>query len=394
MMANNTLETVAFALTCYFVADRFVRAAAMAWYFGRSGPALPAELPKVSLIQPITRGVAGLSKNLEARAAQTYPNIEHILVCDEQDAFTLEAVRAYLDAHPALDAKLLLAPPDEGGIAFKTTKIKLATACATGKILCFIDDDIRPWPNNIADLVAHLGLPSIGVVFGLARAISFNGFWSALMSGFVNAYALPSYVPNSLVVKPFTVTGHIFALTRATFERVGGFEKMEDRIDDDHEIARRTTALGLGCMQTRVIYDVGNDMPDRKAFNNQMKRWFVIPRQTLFPHMSAWQHCSTTALNLMNFMPPVVLLMAVFGASAYALSCFAVMFAAYALVHFWMSVQYLKLGHVATQLYTLFIVMILVPFQIIAALLSRDTFQWRGQTFTMRNGKVVRSHQS
>jgi ceramide glucosyltransferase len=46
-------------------------------------------------------------------------------------------------------------------------------------------------------LIPFLYQPQVGAVFGLACYTNWRALWSSLMSGFVNANALLSYIPIS-----------------------------------------------------------------------------------------------------------------------------------------------------------------------------------------------------
>ena len=116
------------------------------------------------------------------------------------------------------------------------------------------------------------------------------------MSLFVNANALLSYLPLTYLTEPFTVTGHCFALRHATLTAIGGFGDDPDRIDDDHELARRVRAHGLRIMQTPLLYDVTNLLDSFSAYRVQMRRWFIFPRQAMLPYLRPRGACAAERL--------------------------------------------------------------------------------------------------
>ncbi|MBC7809241.1 MAG: glycosyltransferase, partial [Akkermansiaceae bacterium] len=253
----------------------------VAWFFARPRPPLPVGvLPAVALIQPVTRGATELRANLAARATLNYPgNVRHLVVCDVGDFDSQAVCRAALPA-----AEIILALPDLPNVPLATKVAKMAAGVARvgsgTDVICFVDDDIALPPDALTVLVAPLyaEVPA-GATFGLACQRSWGTPWESLMSGFVNANALTGYVPLVFFTPPYTVTGHVFALRRAVFERTGGMSGLEKRFDDDHEIARRVRALGLPLVQTPLVYGVANALGSLAAYRTQMRRWFVMPRQ-------------------------------------------------------------------------------------------------------------------
>ncbi|MBF6589345.1 MAG: glycosyltransferase, partial [Ktedonobacterales bacterium] len=218
-------------------------------FFRQHEPPQPVRWPTVTLLQPITRGASELAANLCARLALDYPaSVRHLLICDAQDRASRQICEEVLAAHPGALAEVVLVPVSaRGAVASKIGKLNAALPRATGDVLCFVDDDVRLRPESLRVLVTHLGRPRAGAVFGLACYTSWGAPWSALMSAFVNASALLSYIPLSFLTEPFTITGHCFALRRADFVAAGGFDGLEARVDDDHELARRLGRLGLRC---------------------------------------------------------------------------------------------------------------------------------------------------
>lgn len=298
---------LSWALTLLYLLDRALKLLAIAAFFRRPRPPAPARWPSVTIISPITRARHDLRLPLAARAQLAYPSPQqHLIVCDAGDLATQALVREVLAQHPAWPATMLLAEPDCGSIASKIAKLNVALAQASGELLVFVDDDVSLRPDALSVLLPYLDQPGAGAVFGLACYTAWQNLPSSLLSGFVNANALTSYIPLSYLTEPYTITGHCFALRRELFERIGGLSGMEQRIDDDHELARRVRAAGLRCVQTPLVYEVANPLPTLAAANAQLKRWFVFPRQAMLPFLSRRESLLTALASLGNLLPPLV----------------------------------------------------------------------------------------
>ena len=381
------IDRLAVAVALLFASDRLLKLAAVAHFFRRTPPAPPHEWPTVTLLQPVSRSVHDLHGTLATRAALRYPApVKHLLICDAADDVSQAICRSLMAAHPDWSATLLLAESHDGSVASKINKLMAALPQATGDVLCFVDDDIALRPDALRVLVPCLLQTGIGAVFGLACYTNWRTLPSSLMSGFVNANALLSYIPLSYLAEPFTITGHCFALRRDVFNAVGGFEGMAQRIDDDHELARRVRAHGLRCVQTPLIYDVDNHMATIASYRAQFKRWFVIPRETMMPWLTPREQAVSLLGSFGNLLLPLLGLLALGTRRRAALGSFSASMALFAAVYAWCERAYLKRRIPLRRWPLLLMVALLTPLQVLAALLSDDEIEWRGQRLRVRRG--------
>ncbi len=383
------VNRLAYSLLTLFALDQILKLAAIIHFFHRSPPPAPEPWPTITLFQPITHGVSGLADSLRARVLLNYPaTIQHLWICDAQDRAAQCSCAALMAEFPHLQAQLLLIETTETTreVASKIEKLLIALPHATGEVFWFLDDDVAPRPDAARLLISYLFQPQAGSVFGLARYTNWHTPWSSLMSAFVNANALLSYVPLTYLTEPFTITGHCFALRREVFERADGFDGMESRIDDDHDLARRVRKLGLRNVQTPVIYDVDNDFASWRAYNKQIKRWFVFPRQAMLPFMSGRERVVSLLGGLGQLLPVLLLLLAL---STWKPSAFRSLLASLGLfggVYLFNEICY---GRRRTPLggwLVLPVIALFVPLHVLWALLSNDEIEWRGQRLRISIG--------
>jgi ceramide glucosyltransferase len=295
-------------------------------------------------------------------------------------------VRELIAANPSWDATLLSVGPDSGAVDSKIAKLQAALPRAAGEVLCFVDDDVSLPPDALQTLVRHLGVAGVGATFGLARYTAWETPWSSLMSLFVNAWALPSYVPLTFLAEPYTITGHCFAMGRDLFDAAGGLNGMEGRIDDDHELARRVRAQGLRCAQTPLVYDVENRLASARAYHAQLRRWFVLPRQAMLPQLTPRERAVTALGSIGNFFPPVAALVALLArrraAAAGAIACLGMFFAS----EFYVNRNYLHGVTPWRRAPLLLVTALQTPLHMLAASLGDDVVEWRGQRIRVLRG--------
>lgn len=381
-------DYVAHTLTSLFVLDRLLKLATILHFFHRNSSTPPPQAwPSVSLIQPVTHGTQGLIGNLRSRAHLSYTGtIQHLLICDAHDIPTQAVCRAFLDEFPALSGRLILVEGDDKHPASKIEKINAALPYATGEVVWFLDDDVALRPDAATLFLPYLSQPSVGAVFGLACYTNWSTPWSSLMSTFVNAQALLSYIPLSYLTEPFTITGHCFALRREVFQRVGGFEQMAERVDDDHELARRVHHAGLHVVQTPLIYDINNELPSFNAYLTQMKRWFIFPRQSMLPFLSRRDQWLVLLASISNLFPPLLLLLALLTGRRSAIAGIRTSLSLSATIYALCERRYLKRHTPPIGWLLLPAVVLLTPLHILTILFSNNEIEWRGQRLRIQRG--------
>ncbi|MBA2680755.1 MAG: glycosyltransferase [Ktedonobacteraceae bacterium] len=382
------VDGLASSLLLLFALDQLLKLASILHFFHRPLPSAPDPWPSLTLFQPITRGVSSLAASLRARALLDYPaTIHHLWICDERDRAAQEQCRALLAEFPHLSGQLLLAKAVEGrAVASKIEKLLVALPHATGEVFWFLDDDVAPRPDAARLLTSSLFQPRAGAVFGLACYTNWRTLWSSLMSAFVNANALLSYIPLTYLIEPFTITGHCFALRREVFERAGGFDGMEGRIDDDHDLARRMRKLGLRNVQTLVIYDVDNDFDSWQAYSKQIKRWFVFPRQAMLPFMGVREQVVSLVGSLGQLLPGLLLLLFLFTWKRSAFRALLACLGLFGAVYLLNEICYEKRRTPLKGWLMLPVVALFVPLQILWALVSNNEIEWRGQRMRISIG--------
>lgn len=384
------LDLIAYGLSVLFVFDRLLKLVAVILFFRRRSPPRPGSWPTITLLQPITRESAALINSLRKRAAIDYPVIiQHLFICDSHDTTSQSTVYSFMNEFPFIQAELILVDVPDTEIASKIRKLQTALPKATGEILCFMDDDVSPRQDTLRMLVPYLNQPHVGSAFGLPCYTNWHSPWSSFMSGLVNANMLLSFVALSYLTDPFRITGHIVVFYRNIFENVGGLDGLEQHIDDDFELARRLRSHGLRSIQTPLIYDIDNDLPSKKAFDTQIKRWFVLPRQAMMPSLSAWERCVAFISSCTLPIPSIIALMAILTKRRASLKSLVASLSIFAIVYAICESLFLK-GHTPFFRWPLLLLgAVTTPIQIFIALVSNNEIEWRGQRMRVnRNGKM------
>ncbi len=384
------LDKLTYGLTLLFALDRLLKLAAVIRFFHRPSPPQPETWPTVTLLQPITRGAKGLADSLRAQIQFDYPvMIQHLFTCDSHDTESQATVNTFMTEFPMLHAEIILVETAGTAVASKIRKLQTALPKATGEVLCFMDDDVSPRPDALRVLVPYLYQPRTGAAFGLPSYTNWHTSWSSLISGFVNANMLLSFVALTYLTDPFRFTGHMVAFRRDTFTEVGGLDGLEQHIDDDFELARRLRTHGLRSVQTPLVYDVDNEFLSPRAYDAQIKRWFVLPRQAMMPALSRWERCVAFISSCTLPLPSIIALLALLTRRRASLGSLATSLGIFGVVYAICEARFLK-GHTPLSRWPLVLLGALItPLLIVWSLLSNNEVEWRGQRLRIhRNGKM------
>ena len=383
------LDRVSWILFALYAVDRLLKLLAVEHFFRHRPPAEPVPWPSVTLLQPITRGVTNLAGALAARRMLDYPGeLQHVLICDGDDGEILRVCRSFI-ATARRPGKLIVLEAPPGMIASKIAKLQAGLDHASGAVLCFVDDDILLRPDALRRLVPFLFQPGTGAVFGLACYVSWHNLPTSLMSTFVNANALLTYVPLRYLVDPWTITGHCYAVRHDDFWAAGGFDGMGRRVGDDHELARRLRHIGLRSVQTPIIYDVENDMPTLNAYAAQIKRWSIFPREAMLPMLTSTEKAAALGGSIGNLLPGLIALLALAGRRRSAQGALLATLSIFAAGYAWCEARHLGRHTPLTRWPLLLITALVTPFHALVALNSGGAVVWRGRRLLVRRGGEV-----
>ena len=381
------MQTVIYSLTLLFTSVRILKYLAIINFLGSTQADLKKR-PKVTLIQPISRGATNLELNLISRFKQAkLSKVQHLLVCDELDKSSVSLCKKMIRRYPKKEISLLVAKKESRHIASKTTKMCLALRKATEEFVAFIDDDIEIPPETLHKMIACLLEDSRrGAVFGLPIAASNVNIWSTINSMFVNSQAFFSYIPLTYFMPPYTITGHLFIVKKDVLESVGAFDGMNNNFDDDHNLAKRLINKGYFCMQTNIPYKVHNYIATFLQLSKQIKRWFMMPRQALVQNTKLKEKVITILISIDFFIPILIVFFAIVYfsfVSMFSLLIYILIFIFIDQVHLRKNLhQHFKWPNLILYPFVGFV----IPLLAIRALLTPNTnVYWREQKLKLKN---------
>lgn len=205
-----------------------------------------ASFEAVTLLKPLYGAEPKLEANLASFLRQTHRGPLQ-MVCGVQcaDDQAVKIVRDLQAHHPTARVDLVVDSTRHGANA-KVSNLINMMAHAKHDIVVLSDSDMAVEPNYLAQVLAALNTPGIGLVTCLYHGRGDAGFWSRLAAAGPSYQFVVGLVFGKVMGLAEPCMGSTIALRRSTFEAIGGLEAFADVLADDHAIGAAVRARGLG----------------------------------------------------------------------------------------------------------------------------------------------------
>lgn len=381
-----TMKPLLLALMCLIFLERLIKHGLVMQFFRRPIPPQRRPVRLVSILQPILSGdptlAAGLEQNL--RHATRYA-IEWLWLVDDEDQEGRRICRELIERFPDKNIQLILLPPPGARQNPKMIKLIAGQQRARGDVLCVLDDDTRLPDCGLEMCLPYLDRPGVGLAFGLPYYISFGSLWSQLVAYFVNSNSLMTYVPYAMLAQPVTINGMFYALRAEVLAQIGGFAGLEHILADDFAIARRVRAHGLLLAQTPLRHAISTWVGRPRSYFHLIQRWFTFPRESMMRHLKGREKATFYFLTLLPvFLPWLALALPFFERGLWPAP--VLYFAYHYLIFAHFNRAYLQQASPWWNSYWVILLPILLPIQILAALLAPQRIIWRGHLMQAEPG--------
>ena len=218
------------------------------------------DVPFVSAIIPAKDEEASLPNCLESVRAQTYPNLEVIVVDDRSTDGTAAIARDTA----ARDARVRVLTITELPVGWtgKAHALDVAAKEARGDWLWFLDADTRHAPECLEVVMAY-AKANRAALASLLPEMRCETFWERLVQplmGIVLMRSFPVWRVNRDSDRMAFANGQFILVERSAYEAAGGHEAVRDRFVEDIYLAQNVkglgypirTAIGVGISSTRM----------------------------------------------------------------------------------------------------------------------------------------------
>lgn len=338
-------------------------------------------LPPVSILKPL-RGIdPQIWEAFCSHCEQDYPEFQLIFGVSDKDDPAIPQVRRLQEKYPDRKIDLLICPVDLGTNR-KLSALAQMLPAARHEILLVNDSDIHVTPDYLRRVIAPLADPTVGMVTCLYRGIASPTLGSHLEALGISTDFVPGVLSARLMEGGLRFgLGSTLAFRRSDLQAIGGFEAIVDYLADDYEIGRRIAALGKRVLLNDVVVDTHLPEYSFRQFLEHQLRWARSVRGA-----RSWGYAG---LLLTFGLPWATLTLLAARGAAWAWALFAVTVVARLAVGLTSAVVVLGDRQALSDLILLPVRDLIAPLVWIAGFMG-NTIAWRGDLFTVKDGKLAR----
>ena len=227
-------------------------------------------------VQPILSGDTRLEEDLTANLKNT-EDMKFIWLVDKSDSTAIKTVEKILKKENYSDRvevyELDNVPQEVNPKIFKLAQIvdKIKT-----EYTVILDDDSVMDRKRLDELSIYEKDKSEWIATGIPFNSNISGFYSKLISAFINSNSIFSYFSMSFLKENRTINGMFYILRTDILKKYNTFEEIKYWLCDDLALATYLLSKNVRIIQSTIFCNVRNTVPDLKKYILLMKRWLLF----------------------------------------------------------------------------------------------------------------------
>lgn len=337
--------------------------------------------PPVSILKPLKGTDPEIYESFRSHCLQDYAEYEIIFGVSDPNDPAIALVEQLQREFPQ-HAIRLVDCRENLGTNTKVSNLAQMLREARYPYLIVNDSDIRVEPDYLRRVISALGDASVGMVTCLYRGVPGPTLGSRLESiGISTDFSAGVLAARQIEGGIRFGLGSTLAFRRKDLEAIGGFESVLDYLADDYELGKRIADLGLTVRLSEVVVETFLPSYSLGAFVRHQLRWARSVRNS-----RRWGY---VGLVLTFGLVWAFLTLILAGGTAWAwilLATTVLLRMAVALV----------VGRLTLRDRQVMLLLFLIPLRDSIALavwvlsFTGHTVDWRGTSFTLKNGKLAR----
>ena len=229
-----------------------------------------------TIIQPILSGDPRLEEDLTANLKNTI-EIKFILLVDKSDKIAIQTVENILKNKNYFNRVKVYylddVPQEVNPKIFKLGQVidKIKT-----EYTIILDDDATIDRKKLDELSIYEKDKTEWIATGIPFNYNIKGFYSKLISAFINSNSIFSYFSLSFLKENKTINGMFYILRTDILKKYSAFENIKYWLCDDLALATYLLSKGVKIIQTTIFCNVRNTVPSFKRYILLMKRWLLF----------------------------------------------------------------------------------------------------------------------
>ena len=354
---------------------------------------------KYTIVQPILSGDPRLEDDLTANLKNT-TDIKFIWLVDKNDKIAIQTVEKILknkNYSNRIEVYYLDDVPQE--VNPKIFKLKQVVDKIKTEYTIILDDDSVIDRKRLDELSIYEKDKTEWIVTGIPFNYNIKGFYSKLISAFINSNSIFSYFSLSFLKENKTINGMFYILRTDILKKYSAFENIKYWLCDDLALTTYLLSKDVKIIQSTIFCNVRNTVPNFKRYILLMKRWLLFSNVYM---KNTFSIKFLFIILLPTLLPTVLLFLSFYLGINYlviVLNLFIVKVALFYIIRLFI---YQGVREEKTSKKSDFIVFspqtkellyellseFLLPFMLIFTLLTPPVIIWRNKKIRVKDGKI------
>ena len=353
---------------------------------------------KYTVLQPILSGDPRLEEDLKANLKNT-TDMNFIWLVDKSDKVAIDTVEnIFKDKNYSnrIEVYYLDDVPQE--LNPKIFKLAQVVDKIKTEYSIILDDDAVIDRKKLDELSVYEKDKSEWIATGIPFNYNIKGFYSKLISAFINSNSIFSYFSMSFLKENKTINGMFYILRTDILKKYSAFEEIKYWLCDDLALATYLLSKRVKIIQSTIFCNVRNTVPSLKRYILLMKRWLLFSNVYM---KNAFSTKFLFIILLPTLLPTILLFFSFYLGIDYLVIILNLFIGKIALFHivrlFIYQVNYEEnsfkkslfvFSPQTTEILYELLSEFLLPFMLIYTLLTPPVILWRNKKIRVKDGKI------
>ena len=354
---------------------------------------------KYTIVQPILSGDPRLEDDLIANLKNT-TDIKFIWLVDKNDKIAIQTVEKILkNKNYSNRIEVYYLDDVPKGVNPKIFKLEQVVNKIKTEYTIILDDDSVIDRKRLDELSIYEKDKTEWIATGIPFNYNIRGFYSKLISAFINSNSIFSYFSLSFLKENKTINGMFYILRTDILKKYSAFENIKYWLCDDLALATYLLSKDVKIIQSTIFCNVRNTVPNFKRYILLMKRWLLFSNVYM---KNAFSIKFLFIILLPALLPTVLLFLSFYLGINYLVIILNLFIGKVALFYIIRLLIYQGVREEKTAKKSDFIVFspqtkellyellseFLLPFMLIFTLLTPPVIIWRNKKIRVKDGKI------
>ena len=353
---------------------------------------------KYTVLQPILSGDPRLEEDLKANLKNT-TDMNFIWLVDKSDKVAINTVESILkdkNYSNRIEVYYLDDVPQE--LNPKIFKLAQVVDKIKTEYSIILDDDAVIDRKKLDELSVYEKDKSEWIATGIPFNYNIKGFYSKLISAFINSNSIFSYFSLSFLKENKTINGMFYILRTDILKKYSAFEEIKYWLCDDLALATYLLSKKVKIIQSTIFCNVRNTVPSLRRYILLMKRWLLFSNVYM---KNAFSTKFLFIILLPTLLPTILLFFSFYLGIDYLVIILNLFIGKIALFHITRIFIYqvkedetsskkslFTFSPQTTELLYELLSEFLLPFMLIYTLLTPTVILWRNKKIRVKDGKI------